>query len=193
MTWKPDYLTPAAYASWARVGDTVDDTEVALHITAASRAIDDALHRQFGQYASAAARVYRSKPWYDDDLGLYLLEIDDVQDTTGMTVGGVALASSGATLLPDNALGDGEPYTLIGFATCPTRPLSIVAKWGWTAVPNQVVAACKLQTSRFMARRDSPYGVAGSPSDGSELRLQSRLDPDVFVALGKLGRERWPR
>jgi hypothetical protein len=40
-----------------------------------------------------------------------------------------------------------------------------------------------LQASRFYARRDSPYGVAGSPDLGSEVRLLSKVDPDVAVSL----------
>jgi len=55
--------------------------------------------------------------------------------------------------------------------------------WGWSAVPVPVKEATYLQASRFHSRRDSPYGIAGSPDQGSELRLLSRVDPDVAVSL----------
>lgn len=188
MVWAPDYITVAEYNAWSRVGDTVDDVETTVWITAASRAIDAHCERQFGSIAAAGARVYRRGAYWDPDLELYVQPIDDVQDATGMTVAGVAFASSGAVLLPDNALVNGRPYEAIGVTSCPVYPLTVVAKYGWTAVPTQVKGACRLQTSRFITRRDSPYGIAGTPDAGSELRLQAKVDPDVAVALRGLGR-----
>lgn len=195
MAWKPDLLTLPEANAFLRSTDTVDDAETAVWITAASRAIEEHCHRQFGQYVSAAARVYRRRPVWDPELCLSTVDIDDVQDTTGMTVAGVALASSGAILLPDNAPGEGRPYERLGFASSatPTMPLTVVARWGWTAIPTQAKGAARLQVSRFAARRDSPYGIAGSPTDGSEMRLTARVDPDVAMALRGLGREAWPQ
>lgn len=192
MAWKPDYLTVAQAKAHLRVDDAVDDTELATWVTAASRAIDDRCNRQFGALSAAASRTYERPAVYDVVSGLWLLEIDDVQNTTGMTVGGTAVASA-ATLLPHNAVADGVPYERLGFSYNPfvaLTPIVVSAVWGWTAVPAQVVAACKLQVARFAARRDSPYGVAGSPDTGGELRLLSRLDPDVAVSLAGLARRR---
>lgn len=193
MTWAPDYLTVAEFKASQRIdpADVVDDVEIGVWITAASRAIDAHCSRQFGSIAAAGARVYRRPPYWDPSLCLWCVDIDDVQDTTGMTIAAVALASSGAVLLPDNAPVETRPYERVGFTqyAAPTMPLTVIARWGWTAVPTQVKGACRLQTNRFIKRRDSPYGVAGSPAAGSELRLLSRVDPDVAVALRGLGRE----
>lgn len=195
MPWSPDYLSLAAGKAFLRVSDSMDDTEIQGWITSASRAIDGWCNRQFGQLAAPAARVYRRPAVWDPVACLWVVQIDDVQDVTGMTVGGVAFASSSAVLLPDNAPADGMPWTAVGF---PDRPdvsyygapvtLAMVARWGWTAFPAQVPAAAKLQLNRWNARRDSPFGVAGSPSDGSELRLLAKLDPDVKVTLAGLVR-----
>jgi hypothetical protein len=197
MVWKPDYLTLAEAKAFLRVTDTVDDVEIARWITSASRAIDKRCNRQFGQLAAPAARVYRRTPFYDATTGMWLLEIDDVQDITGATVNGVAFASSGATMLPDNAPADGLPWTAIGFVTWPYpsypgQPVAntLVMRWGWTSVPAQVPAAAELQLNRWNSRRDSPYGIAGSPDQGSEMRLLARLDPDVAVTLSGLSRRR---
>lgn len=197
MPWKPDYLTLAAGKAFLRVLDTQDDTEIAGWISAASRAIDARCNRQFGQVAAPVARVYRRPAVWDPVAGLWVLPVDDVQDVTGMTIGGVAFAASGAVLLPDNAPGESMPWTALGF---PGRPdvsypgspvtVTVVARWGWATVPAQVPAAVKLQLNRWNSRRDTPYGVAGSPSDGSELRLLSKLDPDVAVTLAGLSRPR---
>lgn len=193
MAWKPDYTTVEDAADFVRAVPVVDDAWLALWVTSASRAIDRRCNRQFGQVAAAVERTYRTPAAYDRSTGLWLVEVDDVQDTTGMTVGGVALASSGATLLPDNAAEDGKPYTRLGFDSCPDVPLVASALWGWSDIPTQVVGACLLQVSRFHARRDSPYGVTGSPQQGGELRLLARLDPDVAVSLTGLSRPRRAR
>jgi hypothetical protein len=197
MAWKPDYLTLPEAKNFLRVGDAIDDVEIALWITSASRAIDRRCNRQFGQLAAPATRVYRRTPFYDPTTGFWTLEIDDVQDLTGMTINGVAYASSGATLLPDNAPADGKPWTALGFVTWPYpsypgQPISnaVVARWGWSAVPAQVPTAGRLQLNRWNARRDSPLGVAGSPDQGSELRLLAKLDPDVATTLAGLSRRR---
>lgn len=191
MVWAPDYITVAEFKASQGITDVLDDGDIGVWITAASRAIDAHCHRQFGNIAAAGARVYRRQPYWDDRLCLWVLPIDDVQDTTGMTVGGVALASSGVTLLPDNAVVESRPYERIGFGQYakPTMPLTIIARWGWSAVPTQVKGATRIQTNRFLKRRESPFGVAGSMQAGSEIRLLSRVDPDVGVALRGLGRD----
>lgn len=190
MPWKPDYITVAQLSAYLNVGDSLDDAELAVWVTAASRAVDKRCNRQFGKLSVAAARTYRRPAVYDPVSGLWLLEIDDVQDITGLTVGGVAYASSGATLLPDNAPADGVPYERLGFTDYPTAPVVVSAVWGWTGVPAQVVGAVKLQGARWNARRSSPYGIAGSPDQGSEMRLLARLDPDVSTTLAGLARRR---
>jgi len=199
MPWKPDYLTVAAAAAYLRIpaGDTVDDTELQVWVSTASRAIDEYCNRQFGQLAAPAARVYRRTPVLDPTLGLWCFDIDDVQDVTGFLVNGVAYASSGAVLLPDNAPADGRPWTRLGVTSypSPSSPGSPVAgvltgRWGWSAQPVQVGAAMRLQVSRWSFRRDAPSGVAGSPESGSEMRLLARLDPDVKTSLAGLRRRR---
>ena len=195
MPWAPDYLTLAEAKAYLRVADTVDDAEIAGWITAASRAIDRRCNRQFGLLAAPATRTYRRPAVYDATLGMWTVNIDDVMSTVGMTVNGVAFAAAGAVLLPDNAPLDGRPWTRIGFTYAPNQSSPgyaaatvMAAPWGWTAVPVQVPQACKLQIARWNVRRDSPYGIAGSPDQGSEMRLLSRLDPDVATTLLGLSR-----
>lgn len=190
MPWKPDYITVAELKSYLDLTDTVDDVELQTWCTAASRAINKKTNRQFGQLAAPAARVYRRPAVYDLTTQLWLVEIDDVQDVTGMTVAGTAYASSGAVLQPDNAPADSEPWTRLGFTACPTMPLTVVARWGWTTVPAQVTGAAKLQANRWNSRRRAPFGIAGSPEQGSEIRLLAKLDPDVATTLAGLSRRR---
>jgi hypothetical protein len=197
MVWKPDYVTAVQVADYLRIGDTVDNAQFGIWATAASRAIDRKTNRQFGQLAAPAARTYRQPAAYNLQTGLWELEIDDVQDVTGMLVGGVAYASSGAVLLPDNAPAESVPWQRLGFTSQPLTPtpgapatLVVTARWGWTTVPTPVTGACYLQCARWSARRDAPFGIAGSPDQGSEMRLLARLDPDVATTLAGLSRRR---
>lgn len=51
-------------------------------------------------------------------------------------------------------------------------------------IPSAVKQACLIQASRFVTRRYAPFGVAGSPDSGSEIRLLAKVDVDVAVILG---------
>lgn len=198
MAWAPDYVSVAEAKAFLRIADAVDDTELALMVTAASRAIDRHCNRQFGS-VSAEERFYTAR--WEPRRCRWVVDIDDlmstsgfaaeIQDGDGTTIGAV----DDYLLEPRNAAAKGRPWELLVIKpTSTARPsglsdeVAITAPWGWTAVPSVVKTAGRLQTSRFMARRDSPFGVAGSPDAGSEIRLLARLDPDVAVSLGSVVR-----
>lgn len=201
MAWAPAYLTSDELKAFIRVTDTVDDVEVASAIEAASRAVDDHCSegrtppdRQFGQVAAPEARRYTARPrgcrW--------VVDIDDLMDAAGLTVAVPAGAITLYDLTPVNAAVKGRPWTqLVVNPDSTVQPtgeayeVTVTARWGWSAVPVTVKNATKLQASRFLARRDSPYGVAGSPDQGSELRLLARVDPDVAVMLRPYVRRKW--
>lgn len=192
MPWQPDYVSTEELKAYLYVqsSDVADDVQLSVWCTAASRAVDSKANRQFGQLAGAAGRTYRRPAAYDVVSGLWLLEVDDLQDITGFTVNGQPYASCGAVLLPDNAPADGKPYERLGFTDPPDGPTVGVGRWGWDATPVQVTGAVKLQANRWNARRASPFGVAGSPDQGSEIRLLARLDPDVAPMLAGVMRRR---
>lgn len=196
MVWRPDYLTLQELKDYKTIDDDVDDVQLAVAITAASRAIDKACNRQFGKVDAPAERVYTA--WYNYERCRWIVPIDDLQDTTGLavTIGGVTVTDY--KLEPRNAVADGLAWTslVLGPAAEATPSeadefeVSAVGPWGWAAFPDAVVQACEIQSHRFANRRDSPYGVAGSPQQGSELRLLARIDPDVKVSLGLYVRPR---
>ena len=192
MTWRPDYIDLSALKSYLHVDDAddADDVEFGLWITAASRAVESRTNRQFGQETTAVTRTYRRPARFDAEACLWTIDIDDLMDTTGFTVNGVAYADSGAVLLPDNAPLDGVPYERLAFSTFQASPNVLVGRWGWNEVPSQVGAAVRLQCNRWNFRRDAPQGVAGSPDQGSEVRMLARLDPDVATSLIGLSRRR---
>jgi hypothetical protein len=127
--------------------------------------------------------------------GHWAVEIDDLMDDTGLTVsydtngdGTYPLTVTDYRLTDINAAADGKPWTGLRFG--PAADVAGVefgvkahAPWGWTAVPTTIKNATLLQASRLLSRRDSPYGVAGSPEAGTEIRLLPKLDPDVALMV----------
>ena len=200
MAWAPDYASAAELKALLRIpsSDTVDDTELALAVTAAARAIDRATQRQFGVVAAAEARTFDAT--WSREHGRWKATIDDLMTSTDLDVvaSGSSLASSAFELRERNAPQKGQPWVRIltdqatapvsGFGPC---TLEITAIWGWTAVPATIKQACLTQASRLFKRRDAPFGVAGSPDMGSEIRLLAKVDPDVEVMTRSYRRD-WP-
>ena len=196
--WAPSYATEGESTAYARAHD-LDDLQVSLAVAAASRSIDRRCGRQFGRVEVAEPRTY--VPRWSRSRGGWLAPIDDLMSTTGLVVkvdrdgdGVHETTVTTAQLRPANAAAKGEPWTelLIPAATAPqVVSVQVTARWGWPGVPDGIRQACLLQASRLLARRDAPFGVAGSPETGSELRLLQRLDPDVVVAVEPYRRRVW--
>lgn len=196
MTWAPDYADAADLADFVRTAS--DNPYVGTYGTAAARAVDDFCNRQFGQLDAPATFTYDACNAAPLDNGRWLLLIDDVQDITAATVtvdgAAVAAGADGYQWWERNAVAKGLPYTGITLADRPSGDVDVFARFGWSAVPAAVPGAVWLQVNRWHIRRESPYGTAGSPSEGSEVRLSARLDPDVRAMLsGRLVRARMPR
>lgn len=191
MTWAPDYSDVATVRSYIRSGlDSDSDAFIASWITATSRNVDDFCGRQFGNTGTLQTRVY--DPVFDRALGKQVYEIDDVQNLTGMTVatGATVQAATGFTLWPRNAVANGMPYTQLRTSAF-SGTITATAVWGWNTVPAAAPTGLLLQAARLAKRRDSPFGVAGSPTDGSELRLLAQLDPDFKTTLKPYMRTWW--
>lgn len=195
MTWAPDYVTDAELGAFVKIpeGDTADAEWLALAAAAASRAVDRHCHRQFGVAAGPVSRRYTA--WYNRRRRCWVVDIDDLMaDDLVLTIDGVEV--TGFTLEPVNADADGRPYEAVAFGSgssaVPTGDeyeISATATWGWAAVPDAIKQAALLQGSRFFTRRSAPFGVAGSPDTGSEIRLLDRVDPDVAVSLADYVRD----
>lgn len=186
MAWAPSYVTAEDLRTFKRIDEAGDDDALERDCAAASRAIDTACRRQFGQVDDPEARAYPIE--YDASRGRWFAVIDDLQDLTGVEV---LIDDTDVTAdvswIPSNAAQIGRPYTRVVLPTS-GRTVEITALWGWSTVPDEVLEATLLQASRFTARRDAPWGIAGSPDMGSQVRLLARVDPDVAVQLSGLVR-----
>lgn len=197
------YATMAKFRLFVRNDATLDaddpDTpHELLALEAAARAIDTSCSRSFrvaGDTPTARVFTPSQSPAAYPDYSRYICQIDDLFDDTDIEVafdetgnGDFGDPTTAYRLAPTNAPSKQRPYTLIVFDIGTPVPLrgdsvQVTALWGWDAIPTAVENANLVQASRFLKRRDAPFGVAGSPDMGNELRLLAKLDPDVAVML----------
>lgn len=195
MVWAPDYVSLAEAKANLRIppADTADDVDLTLHLTTASRNIDRFAYRQFGKVDAVTDRYYAAT--WDRDWRCWTVQTDDIHDATDVEAA-FDVAGDGTyslelefTIGPKSAPADGKPYEylrLTGSPSVTSIPDGIRVRtpgFGWAAVPKPVKDAVHLQINRYFVRRNSPYGVAGSPDLGNEMRLLNKLDPDVEVAM----------
>lgn len=203
MTLAPDYITLAQLKAQVRTAVSTDDAALGIAITAASRAIDAACNRQFGQATSPSVRYFTYSGETVD--GCPAVRIDDLMTTSGLvftvdtnndySFSTTVTLNTDYDLNPWNAAGDSRPWTAAVFRTTAAvtlpvraRAVAVTAQWGWAAVPSLVQQACLIQAARWFMRRDAWAGTAGSPELGSEIRLLKELDPDVQAGLQPLVR-----
>lgn len=161
-------------------------------INATSRAIDRHCGRRFWQDASTQAKVYRPR---DADIAW----VDDISTTTGLVIATdttgdgtyeTTWASTDYQLEPLNAATESVAYAFwrivaIDRYTFPVHnlrtTLQITARFGWSAVPDEVNEACLLRAASIFKRKEAVFGVAGFNGFG-EVRI-TRRDPDVMELL----------
>lgn len=179
-----DYITLEQYRT--RYGITLGDKDLRLveHITSASRRVDGICHRTFGPHTGAAtARYFRP-------LSCGLLPIDDAYEITAVAADDSDNGTYSTTWTttdyetdPANGVGpDGQtgwPVTMlraVATLTFPTtttrRAVKVTGKWGWAAIPADVIEATYLLTARLAYEVAVPggttppnveFGLPGSP------------------------------
>lgn len=166
-------------------------------INAASRAIDRFCGRKFYLEATTSIRVYRpTEPdiaWVDDigtTAGL-VIKTDTASDATWATTWDATdyrleplnadIVAAGSTVQPF-AWWRIIPIAAKTFPVSAKRvTLQVTARYGWSAVPDDVTEACLLKAGGLFKRKDSPHGVMGF--DGFGAVRVTRMDPDVVALL----------
>lgn len=170
-----DYITVAQFR--ARIGKTqaIDDVTIAEHVAAASRRIDAYCHRSFGPHDGAATIRYFVP------LDCQTVIIDDTYDITAVAYDTAdngtyttTWAASDYETEPANGIGangqSGWPTTMLHAVSSSVelpawpwrnrrRSVKVTAKWGWSAIPADVVEACYLLTNRLRFEVSVPGGV----------------------------------
>jgi hypothetical protein len=186
-------------------GTTYADRDIERAIPAACAAIDSLCHRSFEQDAVAVQRFYRAQTRTLCPINDVGLPADDLTTDEPLAVVAIDRAATGAwdeawtegvdyQLEPLNATVDGKPYEVIRAlrAQFPAHSgaVSVTARFGWTAVPPEVVEAAVLLANRLIIRiRQAPLGVVTAGADvGVAMRI-ARTDPDLALLLDDLTRE----
>jgi hypothetical protein len=185
------YCTLSDLKTSLAIEDITDDTALEAAILTASRMIDDYTGRFFykdGTNAAPVVRYYTAQDWYtcnvDDFVSLTQIATDDNFDQLYTTI----WQADDYMVEPVNNPRRGWPLTRLLaidsyiFPYNLPQSVKVTAVWGWAAVPAEISMAAKLQASRLFVRRQSPFGVAGTPEIGT-VRLTSRLDPDVEALI----------
>ena len=204
MAWSstgPQYCHYDDLRSWIDDADA-NPVELIFCIDAASRAIEKACNRQFGQVASPEPRYYTGE--YHRDLCRWIVDIDDVMTTAGLVVEvdndgdgtyDQTIASADYQLTPINSAANGRPWTRIEvLPKSLVKPngrhngVKVTARWGWSTIPYPILLATMLQASRLFARRDEGAGpLVSKRVDDVQLDWSGppsgELDPDLLTSV----------
>jgi hypothetical protein len=188
------YASVADLREWLGIksADGSRDQLLIRALSAASRKIDDMCTTKGPFWAQRVATTRTIRPGRGVVMtlgdGSSLVRTPPISTLTGLTVLAGSVAITDFTPYPDDALTDLKPFTGLrrglawfGGGSWFDASLTITAKWGWPAVPDQVAEACLISASRLYKRKDSPEGVLGS-ADWGVVRV-GRLDPDVLDML----------
>jgi hypothetical protein len=198
MTITNGYTTEAVVNE--EIGRTdVDSTRsAAIHraINAASRQIDSHTGRRFWQDSIVVARVYEAF-----DTGC--VEVDDISTTTGLivktdadgdgTFENTLTIATDFRVAPFNAAARTPvwPYTQLlispvgnyGFPVSGGWPtVSVTAKFGWPAVPDDVAQACVIQAVSLLKAPAASMGILQVGIDGIPARVPA-LHPIAVTLL----------
>lgn len=195
-----DYITSANFKTRHGITVATNDARIVAHCTAASREVDSICHRRFDGDSVATAR-------YFPRLSNSLVLIDDAWEIASVaTDDGNAGAYSTAWATtdwyadPPNGVGPNgqsgwpvEALWAVGSRLYPIqdRPaVKVTAKWGWAAVPTDVVEATYLLAHRLFYEVAVPSGVVpGGPDfNGAPLQrpwtVERLLAPFLKAAAG---------
>lgn len=165
-------------------------------VVAASRQIDRYTQRRFWIDDDVTARVFTADDFYEvlfPDVATatgFILKTDEDFDGVFETTWSIdSYTGAGFRLWPTNAQTDPslpQPYTRARAISTsfPIHDLAIevTAKWGWPAVPDDIVTAAILQAARLWKRKDATLGFGGSAETGF-FELRKAFDPDVKALL----------
>ena len=191
------YATVAALKIRLGIPDsnTTRDDALATRLISASADINRWCHRQFGRTDVASTRKFYA--------GRTGVDVHDFWSTDDLTVtpyaGGLpGTAWTDYVLEPLDGIVDqtpGWPYTRIIhswgdhplmralYATSVGAEIRVTAKWGWAAVPENVVTACLMLAGMDDKAKDAPFGVAGFGDYAMRIRtnpmVEEKLKPYV--------------
>lgn len=181
---------------------TAQDDNIDTAIDSASRLIDSICGRKFSQDESVVVKtftpkssIYLDTPDISTTTGL-IVKVDDNDDGTFETT---LTLNTDYIVEPTNPrvikITGGttyyEPYNKITildtrsserFDPSIKNNVQVTAKFGYSAIPEDIKTATLIQALRYFKRKDTPFNTYGDINTGVS-ELFSRLDPDVQTIL----------
>jgi len=196
------YVDKDDLKAYIGLSGTGQDNNIDTAIDSASRLIDAVCGRKFYQDSAVVVKtftpkspIYLQTPDISTTTGL-IVKLDDNDDGTYETT---LTLNTDFIVEPTNPrvikITGGttyyEPYNQITildtrsserFDPSIKNNIQITAKWGYSAVPEDIKTATLIQALRYFKRKDTPFNTYGDVSTGVS-ELFSRLDPDVQTIL----------
>ena len=176
-------MSLATFKAYLRNEAAADDQFLTAALSAAEKAINSHCARKFdAPSGGATTRKYlpRGNPYRDE------VVIHDIVDATGITIldDTASVNASDVQFEPIQPPWDGSirPYYVIrrlrsAWSRDGERATVSVTtdRWGWSAVPDEVIEAMKLLAKDLVHMRDTRFGVQGL--DGFVVRVRPNSDP----------------
>jgi hypothetical protein len=201
----PNYVDLVMFKTAMGITRPTDDGLATMALSAASRSVDKFCQRRFWLDPIPVTRTFVPSGgllyldlWANDsgnDIGA-LDGLTVATDTSGDGTFDTEWSLADYQILPVNASyadPNPEPWTAIRAVGRKTFPwlvntwlthlnrVAVTARWGWPAVPDDVIQATMIKASRLYHRKDSPSGVLGFGEYG--VKLSPKEDPDVILLL----------
>lgn len=191
MALGDSYISAADLREYSQITNPYDDVLLLTVGKAVSRRIEQHCNRQFNDAGSATARVFTpmgnriETDEFHTSSGL-IVQVDRGDDGTYEET----VTSGYYRLEPVNGVVDGQtgwPYRRIVMRSTyyglPCGPsVQVTARWGWSAVPDIVTEAVKIQCLAVLDARNSPGGEMGTGDYVATVRSK-QLDPRVRMLL----------
>jgi hypothetical protein len=181
----PTWLTESQLKAWRRDTTTANTIEIQSSIDAAFEALNKALQRRLVIAGASSARVYAP-----DDFDV--LFIHDCTTVTSVTENGTLLvAGTDYQLEPLNGVdssGLSVPYYRVRrlgrnwYRDNNKGTVSIVAAWGWAAIPSDLILACMIIASDMLENQNMRFGLAAITDAGGVGTRDNRTVREAILA-----------
>ena len=156
-------VTVQAFRTYYRTSIDADDALILSCLTAAEGGINEACAREFVVAGAASPRSYAP------DSVRSVLRIHDCTEITSVVEDGVTFTASQYVAEPAPQVawsGQVSPYQQIRrygsvwYTDCGNATVTVTAKWGWAAIPEQVKQAVYIAAKDLFDTRDVKWGIA---------------------------------
>ena len=186
-----EYVSAATLKTYLGITVSTYDAAIAESCASASKGIDGVCQRRFWADSTSTVERYYTAPYrsrrlvIEDLVTLGSVKTDSSGDGTFATT---LTQNTDYVLLPLNAAAETPawPYTIVELhskssAYFPPYPrnVKVTGKFGWAAVPDEIVRATTILATKLFKRQESPFGFVTAGVDNDTAMRIAKNDPDV--------------